>query len=845
MNPERDRQAPLTGIRVIDFGHYIAGPLTGMLLADQGAEVIKVDRPGKPDWDTPANGVFNRGKQRIALDLKNADDLAMAVKLIRSADVVIENFRPGVMQRLGLGAEEMTALNPGLVYLSLPGFASTDERASIRAFEGIISAAIGQYTDLQSRRPDLPPVYTPMPLGSTYGAIHGAIAVTLALYAREESGCGDVIEVSLVGAAMSAMAVIMLDVADKPARYGPSSNANRRKQRSSVGSPFSGTFRAGDGQWLYIIAAGHSRNSRSLVKALEVYDDLIAEGMVDVPVYENLHLTNNIPDSSHLSREWNLKAREKIESVLASEPAQHWVDVLTAAGVPCTIQRTAQDWLHKPETEEAALTVVVDDPEYGPIRQLGVQTWLAKTPDECAIPRPSRPLEAYPQMDADGRNVGAGFERGTTATAVQPARRMNPQMNAGGAGSKSIESAQPILEGIRVLDLSNVLAGPASARTLAEYGAEVIKIDPPEPYFGPRISSWFPLEVSPGKRSVILNLKDEAGRAAFMKLVETADVIVHNFRPGVAQSLGIDYDAVKKCKPDIVYLNLTAFNGPRPGPWMNRPGFDPLLQGSTGIQMRYGGEGNRPVLHGWASCIDYITGYSATYGAVLALLKRRRSGVPDGGDFVTTSLAQGGQLVQAPFMYACEAGRSGDEPAGQDAVGEHALHRMYRARDGWVFLGGLAHEMGKLRCVAGLENTPDEDAGEFLEGEIKKRDVAHWVKVFNEVGLAGHRIDSLEDIRKMFLHEVCDENLDAWEDGRSISIVRFTDHPVGSAVDLAPPAYVRLKNAPVQLLYACPKQGAHTREILGELGYDSDYVDDLIAKGVAKEQLHEYYLPHG
>ena len=627
MNPARDKQAPLTGIRVVDFGHYIAGPLTGMLLADQGAEVIKVDRPGKPDYDTPANGVFNRGKQRITLDLKDADDLATAVNLIQSADVVIENFRPGVMQRLGLGAEDMTALNPGLVYLSLPGFASTDERASIRAFEGIISAAIGQYTDLQSRRADLPPVYTPMPLGSTYGAIHGAIAVTLALYAREESGCGDVIGASLVGAAMSAMAVIMLDVADKPMRYGVSSNADQKalqKQSSSAGSPFSGTFRAGDGQWLYIIAAGHARNSRSLVKALEVYDDLIVEGMVDVPVYENLHLTNNIPDSSHLSREWNLKAREKIEDVLASEPAQHWVDVLTAAGVPCTIQRTARDWLHKSETEEAALTVVVDDPEYGPMRQLGVQTWLSKTPDECAIPRPSRPF------------VGD----------------VEPKSN----GDIAASPASPILKGIRVLDLSNVLAGPASARTLAEYGAEVIKIDPPEPYFGPRISSWFPLEVSPGKRSVILNLKDGAGRAAFMKLVETADVIVHNFRPGVAQNLGIDYDAVKRRKPDIVYLNLTAFNGPRPGPWMNRPGFDPLLQGSTGIQMRYGGEGNRPILHGWASCIDYITGYSATFGAVLALLKRRRSGVPDGGDFVTTSLAQGGQLVQAPFMYACEAG---------------------------------------------------------------------------------------------------------------------------------------------------------------------------------------------
>ena len=388
MNPELDKQAPLTGIRVIDFGHYIAGPLTGMLLADQGAEVIKVDRPGKPDYDTPINGVFNRGKQRIKLDLKKPEDLETATNLIQSADGVIENFRPGVMDRLGLGAEEMTALNPGLIYLSLPGFASTDDKASIRAFEGIISAAIGQYTDLQAARriyESAPPIYTPMPLGSTYGAIHGAIAVTLALYAREESGQGEIIESSLVGAAMSAMAVILLDVADKPNRYGGNPSESRRKaiaeanekireegesavvavlrQSGGSGSPFSGTFRAGDGQWLYIISSGHTRNSRSLAKALEVYDDLIADGMVDVPLYENLELTNNIPDSSHLSKEWNQKARERIESVLASEPAQHWVDVLTAAGVPCAIQRTSQDWLHRPDIEEAALTVVVDDPE--------------------------------------------------------------------------------------------------------------------------------------------------------------------------------------------------------------------------------------------------------------------------------------------------------------------------------------------------------------------------------------------------------------------------------------------------------------------------------------------------
>ncbi len=154
-----------------------------MLLADQGAEVIKVDRPGKPDYDSPVNAVFNRGKNRITLDLKQSSDLETAKDLIQSADVLIENFRPGVMDRLGLGADAMTALNPRLIYLSLPGFASTDkEKSQIRAFEGVISASVGVFTDLAAR--NTKPIYTPIPMGSSYGAIHGAIAVTFALCYR-------------------------------------------------------------------------------------------------------------------------------------------------------------------------------------------------------------------------------------------------------------------------------------------------------------------------------------------------------------------------------------------------------------------------------------------------------------------------------------------------------------------------------------------------------------------------------------------------------------------------------------------------------------------------------------
>src|SRR2546423_5208960 len=114
----------LIGMRVIAFGQYIAGPLTAMLLGDQGADVIHVDPPGGPVWNTPANATWNRGKRSISLDLKQPDDVDVARRLMASADVVIENFRPGVMARLGLGAETAMAANPQLIYCALPGFAS-------------------------------------------------------------------------------------------------------------------------------------------------------------------------------------------------------------------------------------------------------------------------------------------------------------------------------------------------------------------------------------------------------------------------------------------------------------------------------------------------------------------------------------------------------------------------------------------------------------------------------------------------------------------------------------------------------------------------------------------------
>lgn len=196
--------AALEGIRVIDFGQYIAGPLTGLLLADHGADVIRVDPPAGPLWDTPANATWNRGKRSIALDLKRRSDLDVARRLIASADVVVENFRPGVMDRLGLGPGEATRDAPRLIYCSLPGFAADDPRASMPAWEGVVAAATDTYRPPRGQ-PDAPPAYTALPIASTFAAFISAVSIAAALFSRERDGRGQRIEVPLFDAMFAAI----------------------------------------------------------------------------------------------------------------------------------------------------------------------------------------------------------------------------------------------------------------------------------------------------------------------------------------------------------------------------------------------------------------------------------------------------------------------------------------------------------------------------------------------------------------------------------------------------------------------------------------------------------------
>jgi crotonobetainyl-CoA:carnitine CoA-transferase CaiB-like acyl-CoA transferase len=183
-------QLPLTGVKVVDFGQYIAGPPVAMLLGDLGATVVHIDPPGGPMWDSPANATLNRNKVIVNLDLKSDEDLQQACDLCAEADIIVENFRPGKMASLGFDFAQMRA-----------------ERPELRAYESIVAASSGVFTDMGLNRVlmGLNPSFSPLPLASAYASQIAASATVLALQARQMTGKGDQIEVPLAAAVMEGL----------------------------------------------------------------------------------------------------------------------------------------------------------------------------------------------------------------------------------------------------------------------------------------------------------------------------------------------------------------------------------------------------------------------------------------------------------------------------------------------------------------------------------------------------------------------------------------------------------------------------------------------------------------
>jgi crotonobetainyl-CoA:carnitine CoA-transferase CaiB-like acyl-CoA transferase len=736
----------LDGVRVVDFGQWIAGPLAAMLLADQGAEVVHIDPPGGPRWKTPANATFNRGKTCIDLDLRSEQGRTHARQLIDSADVVIENFRPGVMDRLGLGALEATERNARLVYCSLPGFASDDPRASVPAWEGVLGAATGVYLQAGEAR------FTAVPISSTFGAIAAAVSIVMALIARERDGLGQRVEVPLFDATFLAIGSTGLLVNGKPEGGRPD-------------DPWAGIFRCADGRWI--------RLSLATFRFLERFVDAV--GRPDWVAKGYVQRERPGP----LARGTELRERQQAElaDLFRGRSAAEWEALGRRADVPLTLVRTTAEWLATDHARGAGIVAEVVDPELGATLQPGLAVRLEGTPGAVRA-----------------RASGTGMPT-WSAAGTAPLRPSAARLSAA-------------LEGIRVVDLTQVLAGPTATRTLAEFGADVVKVNNPrEEGAGYR---WqvhrYHTDVNRGKRTMLVDLETPEGLDVLWRLIERADVVMQNFRLGVAERLGIGYAQVKARRPDIVYGSVS-FCG-YGGPWERVPGYEPNAQAATGMAARMGGEAGPPGPQPFAPN-DYATGLLGAFAVGLALFHRQRSGE---GQHAHTSLVAAATVLQAALI------QDGDAARGPEALGWSPLQRLYRASDEWFFLGAHESQAGGLAAldgvhgIAGLTGRALEVA---LADRFAKRPATEWVRALSAAGIGAHGLVPATTLMS-----------DPWVVAHRLSLTR-TDASGDAITTIGPP--FRLSRTPVVPGRLVARPGADGPNVLASVGM-ADRIEGLVAR---------------
>jgi len=347
---------PLDGIRVVDLTSYIAGSYAAMQLADMGAAVAKVEAlEGDSFRELPGFFGWNRGKRSIAVNLKTPEGCRVVERLVGGADVFMENMRPGVAERLGVGWERLSTLNPRLVYCSVTAFGSTGPGAERPGFDPLFQAMGGVMT-LQGFGG--PPQYLRTAPTDYYTAALAAQAIVAALFARERTGRGQRVETSLLRGVMALQSGIAMDYPAKPTLIRD--------------NPTYRLYQAGDGRWFFL-ACGNQSFWVKLCKALGL------EGLADDPRFASwlLRLENN------------QALLPLLQDTFASRPRNHWLELLASHDIPAAPVQTVAEFMDDPAVRHHDMVREYDHPEVGRLRMMGQPLVFGDTPTRDPGPPPT------------------------------------------------------------------------------------------------------------------------------------------------------------------------------------------------------------------------------------------------------------------------------------------------------------------------------------------------------------------------------------------------------------------------------------------------------------------------
>ncbi len=764
----------LDGIRILDLTHGIAGPLGVLLLAEQGADVVKVEPPGGgATRGYEGNRVWDRSRRSVEIDLRTDDGRARFDQLVAAADVVAESYLPRRRAALGLEHERLSAINPAIILVSLGGYPDGHRRADRPAYDALVQASSGQMWEQPGWR--MGPIFCHMPMPSMGAFYLVAIGTLAALHARTRTGEGQHVRTSLFQGSLLYTTQIWQDVEHANAQYhelmGKSYPPGIHQQM---------IFECANDEWLHLSVMSGLTPTRSV-------DDIL--GLDDAPdPFTFMAMPAEEREKINERRRAKFKEWDRAKLVDELRANNHAVE---------PIIRPAEIFDH-PQTIANDMVAVVDDPEVGRTTQMGLPIHLLGTPGAVKGPRPV--------LGAHTDEVLAEWK---------------PRATTGATGAGGLA-----LDGVTVLDFGQYLAGPFGPMVLADLGANVIKIEPVtgdsmrmagKPFFG----------CQRGKRSIALNVKDPKGLAIAMKLAGVADIVHHNMTRGVATKLGIDYEACRAQRSDIIYCNTYAYG--LPDPFGRFGGLDPLYQASGGLEYESGavGAGGTPLYYRFGMC-DASNALLSVVGVLSALAHRDRTGA---GQELWTSLHDGG-VIYSSDVWLGPDGSSWDRPS-LDA-GLHGLspwYRLYRTQDdGWICVAAVTEVQRSAMCVAlGVERDCDATA---LENAFALKTARFWRRTFDDVGVPNELpIDTNDGLGAL------------WDaDNERLGLVADYEHRVlgrvrqfGTLIDFSA--------TPGRIWGPPPLVGEHTREILRAVDLRDGDIDTLLDAGVVYEpdaDLSEY-----
>ncbi len=791
----------LDGVRVVDLSSGPAGGIATMVLADFGADVIKVERPG----GDPARGIASapmwlRGKRSVVLDLKRAEERERLHRLVETADVVVASYRGDTGKALGADAETLTALNPSLVYCRITGFGPRGPLANVPGYEGVVAAKSGRMQAFAGTVQREGPQFAALQVGvhaASQAAVTGIIA---GLVARDADGHGQIVDTSILQGMLPYDMGGLLNLslqAWNPGNWAvPALSAGRMPTINYQ------PVLAGDGRWIQLgnLLQHLFDNFLAAVDLMDIYADGEHDG-----------------SPATWKEEVREAFRDRMLQHMRTKPSEEWMRIFVEqGGVVATPFQTTQDALDDPDLVLNGHVIETPGPTGGTMKQLGPVARMTETPAEIR------------------HRVPAVGEHTEAVLGALPAPKPKP------AGAPSQRLA---LEGITVLDFSTIIAAPLGASHLADLGARVIKVEQVsgDPWRWMGNGSLGALKTNASKESICVDLKAPEGQAVVHALIAKADVIIHNYRPGVPDRLGMGYADASRINPGIVYVNVNGY-GPL-GPSAHRPATHPIPGAALGgATWQSGGlpvadsvaemrEGARRLFRANEVNPDPNTSAVVATTAMLGLWARRATGR---GQEIFIDMMGANAYANHDDFFRYD-GREPRPAIDPELHGTAPDYRLYRAAEGWVFLGiGREAEWQRFAAAAGPADLASdrrfasatarrEHAGaltEVLTALFASKSADEWEALLAPQGVGCVRADGPGPAEYFFTSPQIEANGFA-------ARVRHTGHGDyqrhGAMVHMS-----RSGNR----LAAGPMAGEHTDALLREIGRSDDEIAALRASGV-------------